>query len=258
MTELFPAIDLFDGSYVRLSQGDYARKTTYGTDPAELVNQFIGAGATWIHVVDLNAARGDGPVNRQLIERIAAQTTAAGVRLQTGGGVRSADDARALFQSGVTRVVVGTAAVRNPNVISEIVSGASESNSVAVGLDAHLQSDGSWDVAAQGWTEGSGEKLFAVLNRAVSNGATAVVATDISRDGMLTGPAVQLYTDLLAHAEEQQMALDVVASGGVSGPKDVTKLASLRGLAGVIAGRAIYEGHLDVAEGVRICRGSAK
>jgi phosphoribosylformimino-5-aminoimidazole carboxamide ribotide isomerase len=253
MTELFPAIDLLHGSYVRLSQGDYNRQTIYGADPSEIVAQFIDAGAAWIHVVDLNAARGDGPVNRELIQRLAQQAKMAGVKLQSGGGVRTVDDAKALFGAGVNRVVVGTAAVRNPTVVNEIATIGL--GLVAVGLDAHHRPDGSWDVAVQGWTEGSGESLFAVLERSIENGATAVVATDIARDGMLTGPAVQLYVDILSFAAKNEVQLDVIASGGVSGPADVETLAALPGLTGVIAGRAIYEGHLDVADGVRICRG---
>jgi phosphoribosylformimino-5-aminoimidazole carboxamide ribotide isomerase len=253
MTELFPAIDLLDGSYVRLSQGDYGRSTVYGNDPGEIVAQFISAGAHWIHVVDLNAARGDGPVNRAVISTLATQCSTAGVKLQTGGGVRSVNDAHALFDSGVSRVVVGTAAVRQPSVISDITQ-ACPGGLVAVGLDAHLQPNGSWDVAVQGWTQASGKLLFDVLEESIANGATAVVATDIARDGMLTGPATQLYVDILKFAVTWNIALDVIASGGVSGPKDVSDLAALSGLAGVIAGRAIYEGHLDVAEGVQICR----
>jgi phosphoribosylformimino-5-aminoimidazole carboxamide ribotide isomerase len=253
MTELFPAIDLLDGSYVRLSQGDYGRSTVYGADPSEIVAQFIAAGSAWIHVVDLNAARGDGPVNRTLIAAMAAQCSAAGVKLQTGGGVRSVDDAHALFDAGVSRVVVGTAAVREPSVISTITN-ACPHGLVAVGLDAHLQPNGTWDVAVQGWTQTSGKLLFDVLKESVGNGASAVVATDIARDGMLTGPATQLYADILDFAKHHDIELDVIASGGVSGPHDVAALATLPGLAGVIAGRAIYEGHLDVAEGVRLCR----
>ncbi len=250
--ELFPAIDLLNGSFVRLAQGDYERRTVYGDDPATIVAGFITAGAKWIHIVDLNAARGEGPVNRPLIGRLTALAAESGALVQTGGGVRTAADAEALFEAGVARVVVGTAAVRNPDVINEI--SALGGGAVAVGLDAHLRPDSGWDVAVQGWTQASGKGLLDVLNQAVGNGATAVVATDISRDGMLTGPSLPLYTELLGHRLLHGLEFDIIASGGVSGPDDVAELAALPGMDGVIAGRAIYEGLLDVATAVQLCR----
>jgi phosphoribosylformimino-5-aminoimidazole carboxamide ribotide isomerase len=249
--ELFPAIDLLDGSVVRLQQGDYDRSTHYGSDPFEIVDRFLSAGARWIHLVDLNAARGDGPANRALIASIVARTEGA-VWIQTGGGVRSVDDARALFESGVRRVVVGTAAVRNPRVVADIAR--LDSGQVAVGLDAH-RGEGNWEVAVQGWTQSSGRGLLDVLDEALSNGAAAVVATDIARDGMLSGPSVELYELLLEHRRVSRLSFDVVASGGVSGIDDVAALAAMDGLDGVIAGRAIYEGLLDVEAAVRVCRG---
>ncbi len=250
--ELFPAIDLLNGSFVRLAQGDYERRTVYGDDPTAIVAGFIDAGARWIHIVDLNAARGEGPVNRALIARLTAHAALSGARVQTGGGVRSAADAASLFEAGVARVVVGTAAVRNPAVIKEI--NELGGGAVAVGLDAHLREDSVWDVAVQGWTQSSGLRLVDVLDQAVGNGASAVVATDIARDGMLTGPSMPLYSDLLRHRTQKRMSFDVIASGGVSGPNDVAELAALEGLDGVIAGRAIYEGLLDVATAIQLCR----
>jgi phosphoribosylformimino-5-aminoimidazole carboxamide ribotide isomerase len=246
--ELFPAIDLRGGHAVRLAQGDYARQTTYSSDPIAVAESFVAAGARWVHVVDLDAARGDGPLNRSVIAKIAESLGRTGVKVQTGGGVRSTADALELFAAGVARVVIGTAAVRRPEIISEVVSQLPFICQVAVGLDAHLRSGGVWEVAVQGWTEATGLDLFDVLSRAETDGAHAVIATDISRDGMLTGPATELYKDLLARTK-----LEVIASGGVATPDDVSMLAGLHGLAGVIAGRAIYEGHLDVADGVRRC-----
>jgi phosphoribosylformimino-5-aminoimidazole carboxamide ribotide isomerase len=246
--ELYPAIDLRGGQAVRLAQGDYARQTTYSNDPVSVAESFVAAGARWIHVVDLDAARGDGPLNRAVIAAIARSVGTTGVKVQTGGGVRSTEDALELFAAGVARVVIGTAAVKRPEIISEVVAQLPVGCQVAVGLDAHLRSGGIWEVAVQGWTQDTGLDLFDVLARAEADGAEAVIATDIARDGMLTGPATDLYRDLLARTK-----LDVIASGGVATPEDVSILAQLVGLAGVIAGRAIYEGHLDVAEGVRRC-----
>ncbi len=252
--ELFPAIDLLNGSFVRLAQGDYERRTVYGDDPSTVVSRFIEAGAKWIHIVDLNAARGEGPVNRGLITRLTELAGRSGTNVQTGGGVRSADDAASLFDAGVARVVVGTAAVRTPQVVGEISS--LSAGAVAVGLDAHLRADSVWDVAVQGWTQSSGLRLVDVLDQAIGNGASAVVATDIARDGMLTGPSLALYADLLLHRAASGTDFDVIASGGVAGPEDVRALAELSGLDGVIAGRAIYEGFLDVLSAVQICRAS--
>jgi phosphoribosylformimino-5-aminoimidazole carboxamide ribotide isomerase len=256
-TELYPAIDLLDGACVRLAQGDYTRKTVYSSDPVEVIEQFIDAGALWVHIVDLNAARGEGPQNRQLISTLTARAHRSSVRVETGGGVRSAADAAALFDAGVARVVVGTAAVRQPQVIDEIA--ALQAGDVAVGLDAHLSEAGLWQVAVQGWTESTGLSLFDVLARSLDSGASAVIATDISRDGMLTGPAIQLYVDLISFAAQSVLpSVAIIASGGISGPDDVSALAQLGGLAGVIAGRAIYEGLLDVAQGVELCRSGSK
>jgi phosphoribosylformimino-5-aminoimidazole carboxamide ribotide isomerase len=251
-TELFPAIDLLGGRCVRLSQGDYGRSTVYGDDPIAMAEGFIADGAIWVHIVDLDAAKGRGPINRSLIADVAQRCSQSNVRVQTGGGVRSARDAAELFAAGVARVVVGTAAVKNPEVVSEIAG--LQAGDVAVGIDAHRKADGMWEAAVQGWTESSGVSLFDVLSAAVFNGATAVVATDISRDGMLTGPAVDLYRDLLEFRRVSSPALHVIASGGVASLADVVELASLEGLAGVIAGRAIYEGLLTVADGVTACR----
>jgi phosphoribosylformimino-5-aminoimidazole carboxamide ribotide isomerase len=250
--ELFPAIDLLDGRCVRLSQGDYGRSTVYGDDPVAMAEAFIAAGAIWVHIVDLDAAKGLGPVNRPLIAAVAKRCGESNVRIQTGGGVRSVADAAELFDAGVSRVVIGTAAVKTPAVVAEAV--ALKAGEVAVGIDAHRTTDGMWEAAVQGWTESSGLDLFHVLSTAVTNGATAVVATDISRDGMLTGPAIELYRDLLAFRGSVAPSLQVVASGGLSSLADVVELADMDGLAGVIAGRAIYEGLLDVADGVAACR----
>ncbi len=260
--ELFPAIDLLDGNFVRLAQGDYERRTVYGDRPELVVELFLQAGARWVHVVDLNAARGEGPINRSLIGRLTSIASGGGAKVQTGGGVRTRDDASALYDAGVSRVVVGTAAVKNPEVIGEIAS--LQGGLIAVGLDAHLRdlgvdaapgAFGQWDVAVQGWTESSGQSLFDVLAAAIGNGANAVVATDIARDGMLSGPSMSLYRDLLRFRADTRTEFDVIASGGVSGIGDVEQLAAMKGLDGVIAGRAIYDGLLDVKAAVSVCRG---
>jgi phosphoribosylformimino-5-aminoimidazole carboxamide ribotide isomerase len=222
-TELYPAIDLRDGAVVRLLQGDYDRQTTYGDDPVAVAVSFAEQGATWIHVVDLDAARSGSPRNRGVVAAI-AKAVAGQARVQTGGGVRTADDAEALALAGVARVVMGSAAVRSP----ELVADASAVVPVAVGLD-HRKGE----LAVHGWTEGSGVMLFDALGWFPS--AAAFVITDIGRDGMLEGPDL----DGLA-AAAAATSVPVIASGGVATLDDVERLGRVPGIAGVITGKALY------------------
>jgi phosphoribosylformimino-5-aminoimidazole carboxamide ribotide isomerase len=229
--ELYPAIDLRDGRVVRLTKGDYAQQTVYGDDPVVVAVGFVEEGATWIHVVDLDAARTGDPVNRAVVGRIAS-ALAGRCRLQTGGGVRTLSDVEALADAGVTRVVMGSAAVRDP----ELVAAASAIMPVAVGLDHR---DG--ELAVHGWTEGSGVRLAEALRSFPS--AAAFVITDIARDGMLVGPDVE---GLAAAASATE--IPVIASGGVASLADLAVLAGVAGLAGAITGKALYEGRFTVAE----------
>ena len=231
MIELYPAIDLLGGRVVRLRQGEYADETVYGDDPVSVAREFAAAGVRWIHVVDLDAARSGDPVNRSLV---AAIVSALGgeVRVQTGGGVRSLDDARELADAGVARVVMGSAAVREP----ALVEAASGIVPVAVGLDHR-----NGEVAVHGWTEGSGVALDDALSWFPT--AEVFVITDIGRDGMLVGP------DLDGLARSAELAdVPVIASGGVSSLDDVVALAGIANLGGVITGKAVYEGRFAVGE----------
>ena len=236
--ELFPAIDLRAGRCVRLVQGDYDRETVYGDDPVAQALAFQEAGADWVHVVDLDAARSGSPVNRSAV---AAVTAALDVPVQTGGGVRSLADARTLFDAGVTRVVLGTAAIQDPDLVTAV----SDYGPVAVGLDV-------WgdEVAVNGWTEGSGLLIADALVRYSTLGTSAFVITRIERDGTMEGPDLDVLTDALAVTN-----VDVVASGGVGRPSDLEDLAALsvdgRRIAGIILGRALYEGTVDLATVVR-------
>lgn len=234
MIDLYPAIDLRDGKVVRLLQGDYDQQTTYGDDPVAVAHSFADAGARWIHVVDLDAARSGSPVNRAVVSAIAAAV--AGVAsVQTGGGVRTVGDAQLLADAGVARVVMGSAAVADPS----LVEAASLVVPVAVGLDHR-----NGEVAVHGWTEGSGVQLSDALGWFPT--AAAFVITDIARDGMLTGPDV----DGLA-AAARATTVPVIASGGVSSLADVAALRDVPGIAGVITGKALYEGRFTVAEALR-------
>ncbi len=235
--DLYPAIDIRDGLVVRLTKGDYGQQVTYGSDPVEVARSFVEAGAPWIHVVDLDAARSGDPVNRPIVARIAAEV-AGQAQVQTGGGVRTLADVEALKVAGVTRVVMGSAAVADPR----LVAAASELLPVAVGLDHR---DG--DLAVHGWTEQSGVSVLDAL--AMFPTASAFVITDISRDGMLEGPDVEGLAAAVAAS-----TIPVIASGGVSDLADVLALAQIPGLGGIITGKAIYEGRLDVAAAVTALR----
>ncbi len=239
---LFPAIDLRGGQCVRLVQGDYGRETVYGDDPVAQALAFQEAGAAWLHIVDLDAARTGEPVNRPVVADVAA---ALDIPVQTGGGVRTVDDARALFDAGVARVVMGTAAVESPDLVASVAA----IGSVAVGLD--LRGD---EVAVRGWTAGSGLGLEEALDRFATLGTDAFVITRIERDGTLEGPDLSGLRGAL-----ESTGIDVVASGGVGRPSDLTDLADLevdgRRLAGIIIGRALYEGTVDLATAVEAMGG---
>lgn len=234
MIDLYLAIDLLDGRVVRLRQGDYAHSTHYGDDPVAVAVGFADEGATWIHVVDLDAARSGSPVNRGVVAAIASAVLGR-AKVQTGGGVRTVADVEALAVAGVTRVVMGSAAVARPALVGE----AAEVLPVAVGLDHR---DG--EVAVHGWTEGAGVDLFEALGWFPA--AAAFVITDIGRDGMLAGPDVDGLAAAAAATD-----VPVIASGGVSSLADLAALRAVPGIAGVITGKALYEGRFTVADAVR-------
>jgi phosphoribosylformimino-5-aminoimidazole carboxamide ribotide isomerase len=250
LMELYPAIDILGGRCVRLRQGDYADATTYGSDPVGMALSFAAEGARWIHVVDLDAARTGSPVNRPIISALTDAVGVSGVWVQTGGGVRDRASIDALRASGVARVVVGTAAVRDPSLGD--AAAADWPGGVAVGLDFRHRPDGGCEVAVHGWTEGSGVDLFELVRRFDGSGAAALVVTEIGRDGMLSGPDV----DGLGRVLEATSAAGIVASGGVSSVGDLEVLAGLeragRRLAGAITGKAVYEGRFGVAEALAV------
>lgn len=237
--DLFPAIDLCGGRCVRLVEGDFAQETVYGDDPVAVARSFADAGARWIHVVDLDAARSGDPVNRPVVAAVAA-AVGPGVSVQTGGGVRSVADADELLGAGVARVVIGTAAVEDPGLVGRVAE--RWPGRVAVGLDHR-----GGEVRLRGWTEGAGRQVEELVPAAVASGASAVVVTDISRDGRLSGPDIEGLAALVAAT-----GAPVIASGGVSSIADVRALAAIDGLAGVIAGKAIYEGRLEIAEALAV------
>ena len=240
--KLFAAVDIRGGRCVRLHRGDYDRETVYGDDPVATAVELAAGGADWIHVVDLDAARTGRPVNRPAVAAVAAATD---VPVQAGGGVRSAEAARALLDAGVERVVLGTAALADPGLVQNLA----RSSRVAVGLDARADTG----VAADGWRTGTGRSALEVAASFAGAGVDAFVATDIDRDGTMGGPDL---AGLAALMEATQVP--VVASGGVGAIDDLDALAGLerggRRLEGVIVGKALYEGRFTVAEAVERLR----
>jgi phosphoribosylformimino-5-aminoimidazole carboxamide ribotide isomerase len=232
--ELYPAIDLRHGRCVRLYQGDFAQETVYGDDPVAVARGFAAAGARWVHVVDLDASRRDGS-NRDLVLAVARES---GLRVETGGGVRDGS----LLELGVERVVLGSLAVEDPELVRDLA--ARYPGRVAVGLDHR---DG--EVRTRGWEEGSGHQLDALVERLTLPGVGAFVVTDIGRDGVLAGPDVEGYRTLLGAT-----TVPIVASGGVGTLAHLRELAALevdgRRLDGVIVGKALYEGAFTVEEGL--------
>jgi phosphoribosylformimino-5-aminoimidazole carboxamide ribotide isomerase len=226
------------GKCVRLRQGDFDAETVYDDDPIAVARGFEAAGARWIHMVDLDAARTGDAVNVAAIEGVCA---AVSCRVQAGGGVRTVEAAGTLLASGVERVVVGTAAVERPALVEEL--SAMHPGQVAVGLDARADND----VAVRGWTAGGGISLLDLARRFEDSGASALVVTAIARDGTLTGPDLEQLGTVLTGT-----SLRVVASGGIGTLGDIAAVRELRaggrGPAGVIVGTALYEGRFTLEE----------
>jgi phosphoribosylformimino-5-aminoimidazole carboxamide ribotide isomerase len=233
--DLYPAIDLLTGRVVRLTKGDFERETVYGDDPVAVAMSFVAAGAPWIHVVDLDAARTGDPVNRSCVAAI-VRAVGAAARVQAGGGVRTVDDVEALARLGIARVVMGSAAIADPSLV-ELATAVLP---VAVGLDHR-----GGELAVHGWTAGSGVRLDDALGWFPT--AAAFVITDIGRDGTLGGPDLAGLAAAAATTD-----IPVIASGGVATLEDVATLAATPGLRGIIAGRAIYEGCFTIRDALAV------
>ncbi len=234
---IFPAIDLRGGRCVRLTKGDFNQETVYGEDPAAVAREFERAGAKWIHVVDLDAARDgiitNGDAIRQIVESVR-------IPVQMGGGMRSFEAVSDMLEIGVSRVVVGSALVHDPE-FAELIFRHYGARIVA-GIDAR---DGIASVS--GWKESGGIAATELARRVVDQGACRIIFTDVGRDGMLTGPNLEALTEMIA-----AVPVPVIASGGVSGLPDVVALAHLQPVApeGVIVGKALYDRRLTLAEAI--------
>ena len=240
---ILPAIDILDGKAVRLAKGDYARVTVYNEDPVEQAKAFEAAGATWLHMVDLDGAKSGNADNIAVVERILANTT---LKVEVGGGLRSMDVLARLANAGAARMVLGTALVRNPEFAQAAIE--EYGDALAAGIDAK-----SGEVAVAGWREGSGVQATELAAQMSALGYRHLVYTDIARDGMQTGIDAQAYVRMAA-----AFGRPVVASGGVAGIDDIKNLAAAEqahpgSIEGVIAGRAIYEGTLVLEEAIAAC-----
>lgn len=238
---ILPSVDLRSGRVVRLKQGDYAQQITYDVDPIETARSFAAAGAAWMHIVDLDGAKEGRVMQQSLIARMIA---ASGLKVQVGGGVRTRDDIVSLLDVGAARVVVGTKAMEDWPWFDALVHEPRFAGQITLSLDAR---DGV--VAVKGWTQSSG-KLAVEVARQVSDWPLgAILYTDVARDGMLQGPN-------FARTEELALAgkVPVIASGGVGSPEHIRQLLGMS-VWGVIVGRSLYEGKVDLAEALRIARG---
>lgn len=230
---IYPAIDLLGGRCVRLRQGDYNQVTVYHDDPVAMARQFREAGADWIHVVDLDAARSGVPAHVDLIRRIGLET---GLKIQTGGGIRTLEHLeRLLGEAGIARAVLGTAAVRNRPLTEQILR--LHPGQVTIGIDAR---DG--EVSVDGWTQGSGLSALDFAKTMEAAGARVAIFTDIARDGMMVGSATDRVHELV-----EQTSLEIIASGGIGSWADIDAVRQT-GASGVIVGKAIYEGTVSLAQ----------
>lgn len=235
---LYPAIDLKDGKCVRLLRGEMSAATVFGEDPAAQARSFEEAGCRWLHLVDLNGAFAGEPVNGAAVEAILA---AVSVPAQLGGGIRDRATIESWLERGVARIILGTAAVRNPDLVRE--AARAHPGRIAVGIDARAGR-----VAVEGWAETTDMKAEDLARSFEDAGVAAIIYTDIDRDGAMEGPNVEA-TAALARA----VTIPVIASGGVSSLEDLRALkASGAPLDGVISGRALYEGAIDLAEAIRL------
>ncbi len=239
---LYPAIDIKGGAAVRLVQGDMAQETRYDDHPEEAARRWAGEGASWLHVVDLDGAVAGEPRNLEAIERILA---AVSVPVQVGGGVRTLDALGRLLDLGVRRVVLGTAALEQPEVVEE--AAGRFPGRIALGLDAR-----GGRVAVRGWRKTTGETAQDVARRFDALGLAALIYTDIEVDGTLRGPNIAA-TEALARA----IRTPVIASGGIAGPEDLRRVKALEavGVAGVIVGRALYTGNVRLREALDLVEG---
>lgn len=229
---LIPAIDIIDGQCVRLTKGDYSTKKVYNENPLEVAKMFQDSGIEYLHLVDLDGAKAKHIVNYKILETLATQTN---LKIDFGGGLKSDDDLRIAFESGAQQITGGSIAVKNPNLFESWINHYG-SEKIILGADCIHEK-----IAIQGWQEKSSLEILSFINDYTKKGIKNVICTDISKDGMLQGPAFELYNSIL----NQNPNLHLIASGGVSNFEELPKLKAI-GCEGVIIGKAIYEGKITL------------
>lgn len=236
--KIIPALDILDGKCVRLTKGDYSTQKTYNENPLEVAKEFEANGLKYLHLVDLDGAKSSHVVNYKVLEKIISNTN---LIVDFGGGIKSNEDIRIVFESGATQVSVGSIAVKNETLfISWVQHYGSEK--IILGADCKDRL-----LATQGWLETSRIEIIDFLKRYEKNGVKNTICTDISKDGMLNGPACDLYKDIL-----KETKLHLIASGGIANLADIIALKEI-GCTGAIVGKAIYEGKITLKELAELC-----
>lgn len=241
MITVYPAIDLKDGNCVRLFKGDMDAATIFSDDPAGQALEFVDAGCPWLHLVDLNGAFKGAPVNADAVDAI---LKAVDVPVQLGGGIRDIATMERWLEAGISRLILGTLAVKNPDLVKEACR--TFPGKIAVGIDAK-----GGKVAVEGWAEASEMDVTELALKFEDAGVAAIIHTDIDRDGTLTGVNAEASSDLA-----KAVSIPVIASGGVKDIDDIHRVAAAGNLEGVVTGRAIYDGRLDLKQALAVAKGS--
>jgi len=237
---IIPAIDLIDAKCVRLSQGDYNQKTVYNENPLEVAKMFEDAGIKRLHLVDLDGAKAQHIVNYKVLETIASKTNLV---IDFGGGLKSDEDLRIAFDSGATMITGGSIAVKNRSTFEAWITKYG-GEKIILGADAKERK-----IAVSGWQEDSNEEIIPFIKSYTEKGISKVISTDIARDGMLTGPSIELYKEIMGEFP----TLELIASGGIATMKDIYELNEM-GVPGVITGKAIYENRISLKEIEDFCK----
>lgn len=243
MITVYPAIDLKDGNCVRLFKGDMDAATIFSDNPAAQAKEFVDAGCTWLHLVDLNGAFAGEPVNAAAVDAILG---AVDVPVQLGGGIRDIQTMERWLDAGISRLILGTLAVKNPALVKEACK--LFPGKIAVGIDAK-----GGMVAVEGWAEASELKVTELALKFEDAGVAAIIHTDIDRDGTLTGVNAEASSDLA-----KAVSIPVIASGGVKDLDDIHRVANVGNLEGVVTGRAIYDGRLNLQQALLVAKGGVR
>ncbi|RCX08913.1 1-(5-phosphoribosyl)-5-[(5-phosphoribosylamino)methylideneamino] imidazole-4-carboxamide isomerase [Anaerobacterium chartisolvens] len=235
---IYPAVDIKDGKCVRLSQGRFNQMTVYSDNPADMASKWQAEGAEYLHVVDLDGARTGEPANIGVISEMAS---AAAIPVQVGGGIRSIETIEKILSKGISRVILGTSAVRNPELVKNAVN--TFGNAIVIGIDAI-----NGMVAIEGWEKTSEFTAVEFAKRMAGLGVKTIIYTDISKDGMLSGPNLNAMSEML-----RESGIEVIASGGVGSLKDIEDLRNI-GMPGAIVGKALYTGNVDLKRAIELAK----